>query len=202
MDRVIALMFTALLGTTLSVFRTADAAGAPSASVAVESNTPPSDRFGTPILPVITPSDPYRGIIWKHGDISWLPSLAALAGWDDEQIPRLGKYILRESGGCPNRRGGDKVDKWCNITGVSEWNHRSDTGLLQINGLNYDLSRNKWALLCNKLSICSQEPLFDPLTNLRAARVLYEHSGWKPWEPCMWGDEYAHLCKKVGKVTD
>lgn len=162
------------------------------------------DNFGTPILPLVElPPSPYEGIIWKHGDVSWLPKLAKMAGWEEEHLPRLEKYILRESGGCPNRRGGDAVDKYCNITKVVEWNHRSDTGLLQINGLNYDTSRNEYALLCNKMSICTQEPLLDPLTNLRAAKVLYDYwdehsaSGWHPWEPCFWGEEYAKLCEKV-----
>lgn len=166
--------------------------------------THPVDRFGTPVLPAPKPmDDPYAGIIWKHGDVSWLPQLAKLAGWEEEHLPRLEKYILRESGGCPNRRGGDAVDKYCNITKVVEWNHRSDTGLLQINGLNYDTSRNEYALLCKEMSICTQEPLLDPLTNLRAAKVLYDYwdehsaSGWHPWEPCFWGEEYAKLCEKV-----
>lgn len=125
-------------------------------------------------------------IVFSHGDISWLPLFAKQAGWPEETISKLGEIILRESGGCPNRRGGDKVDKHCNLTGVSEWNHRSDTGLLQINGVNYDLSRNKWALVCLKLSICTQEPLLDPITNLKAGYVLYQESGWRPWDPCSW----------------
>ena len=161
------------------------------------------DRHGTPVLPFIPTANPYEGIVWKHGDVSWLPRLALMAGWEEEHLPRLEKYILRESGGCPNRRGGDAVDKFCNVTKVVEWNHRSDTGLLQINGLNYDISRNEYALLCKQMSICTQEPLLDPLTNLRAGKALYdywdEHSstGWHPWEPCLWGDDHKAICEKV-----
>jgi len=134
-------------------------------------------------------------INFKHGDISWLPGLASQAGWPKNTHDRLAQIILRESGGCPNRRGGDIVDKNCVITGVSEWNHRSDTGLLQINGVNYDLSRNKWARVCLDLNICIQEPLLDPLTNLKAGYLLYTYSGWAPWDPCQWGPKYAHRCK-------
>lgn len=131
-------------------------------------------------------TDPIPPIVYKHGDVSWLPSLAKQAGWPDHAIPKLTQIVLRESGGCPNRRGGDKVDKHCNITGVSEWNHRSDTGLLQINGVNYDRSRNKWAAVCRELGICTQEPLLDPFTNLKAGLVLYRLSGFAPWDPCTW----------------
>jgi hypothetical protein len=139
--------------------------------------------------------NPYRGIVFRHGDVSWLPALATQAGWPQNTHAKLEKIVLRESGGCPNRRGGDMVDADCNITGVSEWNHRSDTGLMQINGINYNLERNKWARVCLDLGICTQEPLFDPLTNLRAGYLLYQYSGWGPWDPCTWGPAYAHRCK-------
>jgi len=129
------------------------------------------------------------------GDVSWLPQLAAQAGWPKDTHEKLAQIILRESGGCPNRRGGDMVDKNCVITGVSEWNHRSDTGLLQINGVNYNTDRNKWAIACLKMAICTQEPLLDPLVNLRVGYLLYENAGWGPWDPCTWGEKYAHRCK-------
>ena len=130
--------------------------------------------------------DPIQPIRYRHGDVSWLPALAKQAGWPDHTIDKLSELVLRESGGCPARRGGDMVDKDCNITGVSEWNHRSDTGLLQINGVNYDMSRNKWAAVCRQMNICTQEPLLDPLTNLKAGLVLYNLSGFEPWNPCNW----------------
>ena len=129
-------------------------------------------------------------IVFRHGDVSWLPALALKAGWTADQIPKLAEIVLRESGGCPNRRGGDMVDKNCNITGVSEWSHRSDTGLLQNNGINYDPTRNKFAPICLEMDICTQEPLLDPLTNLKAGKVLFDYweraagYGWVPWDPC------------------
>lgn len=137
----------------------------------------------------------HYGIVFKHGNVSWLPELAAQAGWSTNQLPMLETIILRESGGCPNRRGGDAVDKNCKITHVTEWNHRSDTGLLQINGVNYNLSRNKWARVCLDLNICEQNQLLDPLNNLKAGFLLYQYSGWGPWDPCTWGPKYAHRCK-------
>jgi hypothetical protein len=53
------------------------------------------------------------------------------------QLKQLRQIALRESGCCPNRAGGDKVDKDCNIIGVAEWSHRSDSGLMQINGVHW-----------------------------------------------------------------
>lgn len=136
------------------------------------------------------------GTVFRHGDISWLPKLAAEAGWPEETWSKLGQVILRESGGCPNRRGGDAVDKKCKITRVTEWNHRSDTGLLQINGINYNLDRNKWARVCLDLKICEQAPLLDPVTNLRAGKLLYDLSGWAPWDPCTWDKSRCPKSKK------
>jgi len=146
------------------------------------------------------PKPPKPQIAFKWGDISWLPLLAAEAGWPEETWPKLGQIILRESGGCPNRRGGDAVDENCNITHVTEWNHRSDTGLLQINGVNYNTSRNKWARVCLDMGVCEQEPLLDAVTNLKAGYVLYTYSGWDPWDPCAWGDKWAHKCKRSKKA--
>jgi hypothetical protein len=67
---------------------------------------------------------------------------------------------------------------------------------MQINGVNYNLKRNKWAAVCLQLNVCVQEPLLDPINNLKAGKVLYDLSGWGPWDPCTWGAEYAHRCRK------
>lgn len=141
----------------------------------------------------------HYGIVFRHGDISWLPALASQAGWPEKTWDKLGQIILRESGGCPNRRGGDVVNSDCVITRVSEWNHRSDTGLLQINGVNYNTKRNKWAAICNQMDICTQEPLLDPLTNLKAGKLLYDMSGWDPWDPCTWDKS---RCPKKVSISD
>ena len=128
--------------------------------------------------------------VYKHGDCSWVPAVALKAGWQADQITHLLKISARESGCCPNRRGGDIVDKDCNITGVSEYSHRSDTGNLQINSVNFDISRNPYAPICLQMKICTQEPLLDPYTNLKAGKLLYDYwekaagNGWIPWDMC------------------
>lgn len=161
-----------------------------------DNNIPSSNVKGTVVLAPL-PADRMEKedarmvpIVFKHGDISWLPRLAQEAGWPQKTWKRLGNIILRESGGCPNRRGGDIVDKNCNIIGHDGSNHRSDSGLLQINGVNYDTSRNKWALLCRELNICEQAPLLDAYTNLVAGKALWDAAGWDPWNPCAWGPEH------------
>ena len=137
------------------------------------------NRYVPPVPTTLVPTPVYR-----HGDCSWLPKLALQAGWRVEKIGKLKQIALRESGCCPNRAGGDKVDKDCNITGVSEWNHRSDSGLLHINGVHWKQYHKEYAgLVCKQMKICTQEPLFDPLTNLKAGKLLYDVAGWSPWNP-------------------
>ncbi len=128
--------------------------------------------------------------VFKHGECDWLPAMALKAGWAVEHLGKLKQIALRESGCCPNRRGGDQVDKNCRIVGVSEWNHRSDSGLLQNNGINWDLARNPTAPICLQIGVCTQEPLLDAFTNLVAGLVLYNYwekaagDGWIPWDIC------------------
>ena len=65
---------------------------------------------------------------------------------------------------------------------VSVWNHRSDSGLLQINGVHWKRDHAQYhGLVCKKMGICTQEPLLDPLTNLKAGRLLFDVAGWSPW---------------------
>lgn len=191
-------IYTALWTSVQAVhaFKTPDDKITPSAQTRSVPSQNLSDTHERRIVNTV-PVFNYKTIQWKHGDISWLPALAEQAGWPKHTWKRLGHIILRESGGCPNRRGGDAVDKNCNITRVTEWNHRSDTGLLQINGVNYDTTRNKWAAVCTKLDFCQQEQLLDPLNNLKAGKLLWEMSGWDPWNPCTWDPTRCPKNKKV-----
>ena len=122
-------------------------------------------------------------IVFRHGDISWLPELAAEAGWPPETWKRLGQIILRESGGCPTRIGGSVVDKDCNLIRMATMSHPSDSGLLMINGINWDIKRTKFAIVCVRMGVCTQEALMNPITNLRAGKLLFDVAGWSPWNP-------------------
>lgn len=138
----------------------------------------------------------FEAIKFTHGDVSWLDEMALNVGWPAKQIPMLKKIVLRESGGCPNRIGSSIVDKNCNITGYTKATNKSDSGLLQINGVNWDPSRNKNAVACVQFGFCTQEDMLDPVNNLKVGRELFRLAGWDPWDPCAWGPEYAHRCKK------
>lgn len=136
--------------------------------------------------PVVTqrPVPKQTPMTFRHGDISWLPELALQAGWPKKTHKKLGMIILRESGGCPYRAGGDVVDENCNVVRVSEWNHRSDTGLLQINGVHWKEDHAQYhGLVCKEMGVCNQEDLMDPLTNLKAGKLLFDVAGWSPWFP-------------------
>jgi len=139
--------------------------------------------------------------IFKHGDISWLPKLATEAGWPEDTWKKLGQIILRESGGCPVRFGGSIVDKNCNLVGHDGSDHRSDSGLLQINGVHWKKDHPQYAgLVCKKMKICTQEPLFDAVTNLKAGKLIYDVTGnWAPWDPCYWGPKFAKRCAAMSK---
>lgn len=144
----------------------------------------------------VTKSSVKPTIVFKHGDVSWLPELATKAGWKPEHFKKLGQIILRESGGCPNRIGSSIVDANCNITGFTKATNKSDSGLMQINGINWDPKRSKNAVACVEMNICSQAPLLDAVTNLKVGKLLYDRSnGWGPWNVCNWNPS-AKGCKK------
>lgn len=116
------------------------------------------------------------------GDCSWIDQVALAAGWLPKDLAMVKMISARESGCCPNRKGGDAVDKFCNITKVTEWNHRSDTGLMQLNGVHWLRSHKNYAgLFCKQYNICEQQPLLDAYTNLRMAKILFDVVGWSAW---------------------
>ena len=137
-------------------------------------------RYVPPVTTTTPPAPVYR-----HGNCSWLPAVALKAGWQADQITQLTLIALRESGCCPYRAGGDTVDKNCNITGIADYSHRSDSGLMQINGVHWlPTHKNYDGLICKQMRICTQEPLLNPLTNLQAARLIYSKVGWSAWSIC------------------
>lgn len=162
---------------------------------------PPSTRWVLMNIPdVIENKTTDKPVAFKHGDVSWLADLAIKVGWPKKTIPRLKHIVLRESGGCPNRIGGSIVDKNCNIIGHTGATNTSDSGLLQINGVNWDPKRPGTQIACARLKICTQEAILDPVNNLRVGLLLYREAGWGPWDPCQWGPEYAAKCKNTPKM--
>jgi len=137
-------------------------------------------RFVPPVTTTLAPQP-----VYKHGDCSWLPKVALQAGWQPEQIPKLLTISARESGCCPRRIGGQRVLPNCTPNGFAETTHMSDSGIMQINGTHWKPDHAQYdGLICKRMGICTQEPLLDALTNLKAARLLYEQAGWSPWSIC------------------
>jgi len=123
--------------------------------------------------------------VYRHGDCTWLPAVALQAGWSADQIPQLLKISARESGCCPRRIGGQRVLPDCTPNGFAETTHMSDSGLMQINGVHWLQNHAQYdGLVCKQMRICTQEPLLDALTNLRAARLIYSQVGWSAWDIC------------------
>jgi hypothetical protein len=119
---------------------------------------------------------------YTYGDCTWVGAVALQAGWEQHQLPRLTSIIERESGCCPNVRGGDVVNSDCEVVRVATMSHRSDSGLLQINGVHWKQDHAQYhGLVCKRMGVCTQEPLLDPLTNLTAGRLLFDVAGWSPW---------------------
>jgi hypothetical protein len=96
---------------------------------------------------------------------------ALAAGWSESDWPILDKIIWRESRCKPNVR---------NKRG------RDDSyGLMQLNMK----AHRKWVrpLVTDENGFADFDRLYDPLTNLTIARVLYEKAddmwgcGWRPW---------------------
>lgn len=91
------------------------------------------------------------------GDVERWYNTAIAAGWSHNQWPWVRCIIRRESGGNPGAR-----------------SRTNDSGLMQINDVNVGFLRGKGI-------IASRWDLFDPLTNLIAAKALYDLSGTSPW---------------------
>jgi hypothetical protein len=135
-------------------------------------------------VPPVTTTTPVKPV-YRHGDCSWLPAVAMQAGWSAEQIPQLLKIGARESGCCPRRIGGQRVLPDCTPNGFAETTHMSDSGIMMINGVHWMPTHAQYdGLICKQMAICTQEPLLDALTNLRAARLIYSQVGWSAWDMC------------------
>lgn len=155
------------------------------------SSTPPlvpsRDRWGTAGSETSGRCTQFEALLAAH---------APPSGWD---VPRMSSYMARESMCCPQVRlgdgswrttqGGDRFTDDCGFVRVAVWHHRSDAGLLQVNGINYDPSRCLNTCLGVWLdTVVDVDTLGDPVLNVRAAARLCEfwvnagHSCYQPWK--------------------
>ena len=119
-----------------------------------------------------TVSYPQPDPSWKC--VQWFQT-SLDAGWTINEWPKLGRILHRESR--------------CNIDSFNRSDPNGGSrGLGQVNG--YWCQKNKYnptGFLQAKGVLQTCEDLFQPFTNLRAMRVIFEYgvarhgSGWGPW---------------------
>ncbi len=86
------------------------------------------------------------------------------AGFTGQDLVHMVGIAGRESGYQPSAHRSDQPKG--KLSG--------DLGLWQINYTN-------WPIIKNTLGLTSKDQLFDPVTNARAAKVLFDRSGLSPW---------------------
>jgi hypothetical protein len=91
----------------------------------------------------------------QYGRCGEWHDLALQAGWTEAEWPTLSRVLYRESRCVP--------DAW----------NGADAGLTQINRIH-----RQWI---QDMGMTHPDSMFDPLLNLRFARMLWESSGWRPW---------------------
>lgn len=109
----------------------------------------------------------------------WWP-LAIEAGWTLDLLPTLDYVMWRESRCLP-----DQHNTTLNKDGSS------DMGLTQVNDRSWCLGTrwypNGYLQTVGVLNYVGCNELFDPYTNLKAAKAIYDYSlrendaGWQPW---------------------
>jgi hypothetical protein len=120
----------------------------------------------------------------------WFDAVGLERGHSQEELdrvwPEAKRVARRESGCCPNTRGGDAMTSSCHVARVTTRSHRSDAGPWQINGVHYSPAhkdnRGQTPWMCTQESICHVSDLIDdPWTGTVGFFALWERSGWQPW---------------------
>lgn len=107
-----------------------------------------------------------------------LELLARQAGFDPKISPTIAAISLAESGGNPKAHNPTYPD--------------NSYGLMQVNMLDepgYQLGAERR----NRYGLQSNEELFDPLTNMRAAKDIYDSQGLEAWSVYSSGAYKKHL---------
>jgi hypothetical protein len=167
--RLLAITSTAL---ALLAFR-----GAEETTPSLPTPTPVTTLITLPIAPETTtttvpvPSDALCPQWW---------TLAIDAGWTLDLLPTLDYVMWRESRCLP-----DQHNTTLNKDGSS------DMGLTQVNDRSWCLGTrwypNGYLQTVGVLNYVGCNELFDPYTNLKAAKAIYDYSlrendaGWQPW---------------------
>jgi hypothetical protein len=111
-----------------------------------------------------------------------LQQLALGAGFTGDDIPIAAAVALAESGGNPKSHNSTPPD--------------DSYGLWQINMLGaMGPARRK------QFGITSNEQLFDPSTNAKAAHTVWKGSGWKAWTTYTSGKYKDHMSADTGGLS-
>lgn len=131
-----------------------------------------------PLVDIPPPDQTY-----EPGNCASMFGLAMQAGWTWNEWPQLGGIIMpRESGCKPDALNDNRSSDRCRKRKRCDWSF----GLAQINTygtlwtrpIGYG-TRKTLPELCG---LTSRDDLYDPYTNLRCARLLFELRGWDPWQ--------------------
>ena len=97
---------------------------------------------------------------------------ASTAGWPADQAPIMARVMFRESRCIPTAYN-------------AKDSNGGSRGLMQINGVHWLPEHSQYdGLICKQMGICTQPPLLDAFTNLRAALLIYSRVGWSAWDIC------------------
>ena len=168
----------ALVSTTLALvaFRGGEAAGpapTPPISAPVASQAMPE--------PTVAPTTTANDEDSAHARCGQWWGLAAEAGWQPEELETLDHVMWKES----------RCDPTQHNTTLNK-DGSSDIGLTQINDRSWCLPTkwypNGYLQTVGVLRNVGCEELFDPFTNLKAAKALHDYAqqangnGWQPWK--------------------
>ena len=156
----LALVLAVLAGCTLAPAdaaptQTAPVSGLPAAAVATQPAAPVVPRTTLPApttLPAYVHPDP---------NVERWHALALSVGWPDTEWPWLSCVIWHESRGMPDAYNGRGLD--------------DSRSLLQMN-----VKGSLWGWYVAQ-GLADPDQLFDPATNLRMGRLLFEQFGRRPW---------------------
>lgn len=158
----LALVLAVLAGCTITPAdaaptQTAPVSGLPAAAVATQPAAPVAPRTTLPaptttVAPTYTHPDP---------NVERWHALALAVGWPEAEWEWLSCVVARESRGDPNAYNGRGPD--------------ASVGLAQLNTKGY-----LWGWFV-ALGLTDRAQLFNPTTNLYAARAMFLQFGRKPW---------------------
>ena len=135
------------------------------------------------------PAEPQTPMLPSSGNygVKELIALAKSAGFSDEESIKMAAIAMAESGGDPTN---DTIK-----SGLYAKHGETSYGLWQIN-MTGPLKEERF----NMFGISSVEQLYDPVTNVKAAKMLYDRQGFDAWT-VYGGQRYKGYLKDARSVA-